>query len=91
MTDYRKQVREIEKILCSVSRKKIRNSYALAVGIYFKLRLKISFRTLPVHTGWKNYHWSNFRYWFQKLQKLGKIEEIRKIVEVKTDESFAIE
>ena len=71
---------EIERILNSVSKRKIRNSYALAKGLYFRLRLEVSFRTVPVFGGWKNYSWSNFRYWTQKLKKMGKLDEIKQIV-----------
>ncbi len=87
---FKEQISEIEKILKSVSKREIKNSRTLARGIYARLKQGISFRYLPVFAG-QNYSWSNFRYWFQKLQKLGKIEEIRKIVEVKTDENFTIE
>ena len=71
---------EIEKILNSVSKRKIKNISALARGIYCKLRLEVSYRTLPVFGGWKNYSWSNFRYWTQKLRKMGKLDEIKQIV-----------
>lgn len=76
---YEEKICAIQKILKSVSKRKVQDVKLLATGIYFKLRLKVSFRTLPVFTGWKNYHWSNFRYWMQKLRKIGKLEEVEKI------------
>ena len=80
MNKYDEKVREIEKILNGVGKRRIKNSYALAKGLYFKLRLEIPFRETPVFGGWENYSWSNFRYWTQKLRKMGKLEEIERIV-----------
>lgn len=77
---YEEKICAIQKILKSVSKRKVQDVKLLATGIYFKLRLKVSFRILPVFTGWKNYHWSNFRYWFQKLNRQGKLQEIEEII-----------
>ena len=79
MADYRKEVREIEEILNSVSKRKIKNSYELSKGLLFRLRLKFPLREIPVFAGHENYSWSNFRYWTQKLRKMGKLEEIERI------------
>lgn len=73
--NFYEKIQSIRKMLPS---KGIRDSLILSCAIYYKLRLKVSFRKIPL-TG-TNYSWSNFRYWLQKLAKTGDLQQIESIV-----------
>ena len=76
--DFYSKILQIEKLLPNRTRKEIQNRLILATGIYFKIRMKVSFREIPLNG--ISYSWSSFRRWMQKLKRNGKLEQIQKIV-----------
>lgn len=73
--NFYEKIQSIRKMLPS---KGIRDSVLLATGIYYKMRLKVSFRKIPLSG--TSYSWSNFRYWLQKFKSEGKLQQLESIV-----------
>lgn len=70
------KIQTIENLL--PNDKRIKDKTILACGIYFKIKMQVSFRALP--TEGTSYSWSIYRHWLQRLDKLGKLKEIKGIV-----------
>ena len=56
-----------------------KNKLLLACAIYYKLRMGISYRDLPMNG--VSFGWSNVRYWINKLRKSEWLPTVESIVE----------
>ena len=56
-----------------------KNKLLLACAIYFKLRLGVPYRNLPLQG--VNFTWYNVRYWMSKLRKSEWLPTVESIVE----------
>ena len=74
--NFYEKISKIESLLGKS--KKFKDKTLLATAIYFKLRMNISFRKIPL-VG-VPFTWFNLRYWFQKLSKSERLKEIESIV-----------
>ena len=70
------KISQIEKLLGES--KRFKDKTLLATAIYFKLRTDTSFRKVPLQN--VPFTWFNLRYWTQKLNSEGKLEQIKSIV-----------
>ena len=74
--NFYEKIQQIESLLGKS--KKFKDKNLLATAIYFKLRLGVPFRKVPLNG--IPFTWFNLRYWTQKLSREGKLQEIKSIV-----------
>ena len=72
---FTEKISSIENLLGKSKRFKDKN--LLACAIYFKLRLAVPYRKIPLE---QVFTWFNLRYWLQKLEKKGTLNQIKSIV-----------
>ena len=75
------KIKHIEKILkmkCHGDGRE-KNKLLLACAIYYKLRLGVSYRDIPLQG--INFTWFNVRYWVNKLKKSDWMYTVESIVE----------
>ena len=76
MRNFYEKISAIEKLLGE--NKRFKNKNLLATAIYYKLRTDTSFRKIPLNG--LPFTWFNLRYWFQKLERKGTLNQIESIV-----------
>ena len=76
MKNFYEKISAIEKILGE--NKRFKNKNLLATAIYFKLRLAVPYRKIPLSG--IPFTWFNLRYWLQKLERKGTLNQIKSIV-----------
>ena len=74
--NFYEKIQKIEEMLGNS--KKFKDKTLLACAIYYRIKIKTSFRKIPLNG--ISFSWYNLRYWFQKLQNEGKLTLIQKIV-----------
>lgn len=72
---FTEKISSIEKLLGDG---RFRNKTILACAIYFKIRTDTSFRKIPLNG--IPFTWFNLRYWMQKLERKGTLNQIKLIV-----------
>ena len=77
MKNFYEKIQQIESLLSKS--KKFKDKNLLATAIYFKLRLGVPFRKVPLKQ--VPFSWYNLRYWLQKLKRDGTLTKIQNIVE----------
>ena len=74
--NFYEKISKIESLLGNS--KKFKDKTLLAVAIYYKIKLSVPFRKVPLNG--IPFTWFNLRYWTQKLSREGKLQEIKSIV-----------
>lgn len=73
--NFYEKIQQIEKLL---GNGRFKDKRLLACAIYFKLKMQVSFRKIPLFG--IPFSWYNLRYWFQKLEKSGQLQQLENIV-----------
>ena len=76
MENFYEKIQQIESLLGKS--KKFKDKNLLACAIYFKLRLAVPYRKIPLEQ--VPFTWYNLRYWLQKLERKGTLSQIKSIV-----------
>ncbi len=76
MKNFYDKIQQIESLLGNS--KKFKNKNLLATAIYFKIRTDTSLRRIPLQD--VPFTWFNLRYWMQKLERKGTLNQIKLIV-----------